>query len=147
MDQSEVTALMAAADASPHNVDAQIAAAYVNDRYGSEEDAIRYYDAAWALGVPEVERKRFLVGYGSTLRNVGRLDDSIAIYRAAIADYPGYAPNHGFLALTLHEGGHHQEAIAEALTAVLEAGADSLDGYDRALTYYRDALSERSDPT
>ena len=141
MKQEDLSALMTAANANPHDVHAQIAAAYGCDRHGSEDDAIRYYDVAWAVGVPPEERQRFIVGYGSTLRNVGRTNESIAIYRQGIADYPGYAPYHAFLALSLHDQGSHTEGLAAALSALLEAGADDLDGYDRALRFYVDDLT------
>lgn len=140
MDPNELKAVMATADSNPTDVGAQVAAAYANDRHGDEETAVRYYDAAWAIGVPADVRCRFLVGYGSTLRNVGRLDESIAIHRSAISEYPGFPAHHAFLALTLHAAGEHDAAIAEALTAVVDAGASNLDGYDRALGEYRDEL-------
>ena len=140
MDRQELEALESAAESKPLDVESQIAAAYGNDRYGSEERAILYYDKAWAIGVPEEERCRFLVGYGSTLRNVGRLDESVAIHRLAISDYPDFSAHHAFLALALLESGQHQEALAAALTALLDGGAPNLDGYDRALRGYRDQL-------
>lgn len=140
VDHQELKALESAAESNPSDVEAQIAAAYGNDRYGSEERAIRYYDKAWAIGVPAEERCRFLVGYGSTLRNVGRMEESVATHRLAISDYPDFSAHHAFLALALLESGQHQEAMAEALTALVDAGAPNLDGYDRALRGYRDQL-------
>ena len=81
-----------------------------------------------------------MVGYGSTLRNNERLDESIAIHRQAIADYPGFAPHHAFLALALNRAGRHDEALAEALTALVDAGTENLNGYERSLSSYRDLL-------
>ena len=138
---AEVKEKMLSADAQPADVGAQIAAAYACDRYGTETDAIRYYDAAWALGVPDDQRRRFMVGYGSTLRNVGRVTGAVDVLRQSITESPEYAPHHAFLALALHDLGEHDAALGSALTALLEAGAVSLDGYDRALSYYRDVLT------
>ena len=42
MDQREIEALMAAADAAPTDAEAQVAAAWANDSDGSEVDAMRY---------------------------------------------------------------------------------------------------------
>ncbi len=140
MDHDDLNRLMDAADADPADVDAQIAAAWANDSYGSEADAMRYYDAAWAAGIPPEKRSRFIVGYGSTLRINGRVEESIAIHRTGIADYPEYAPHHAFLALALNSAERHDEALAEALTALLVVGASHLDGYDRSLRAYRDEL-------
>ena len=142
MDQNELSAVIATADANPGDIEAQIAAAWANDSYGSETNAMRYYDAAWAIGIPADKRSRFMVGYGSTLRNNDRIDESITVHRQAIADYPDFAPHHAFLALALNRAGHHDEALAESLTALLGAGAANLDGYDRALSYYRDLLAQ-----
>jgi len=141
MDRDDLASLMEAADAQPNDAQAQIAAAWANDSYGSEVDAMRYYDAAWAAGVPAESRCRFMVGYGSTLRNNDRLDEAIAIHQKAIEDYPTFAAHHAFLALALDRAGRHEEAMAEALTALLEAGGENLDGYDRSLASYRDSLS------
>ncbi|MEN8239748.1 MAG: tetratricopeptide repeat protein [Actinomycetota bacterium] len=140
MDQREIDALMATADANPADAEAQVAAAWANDSHGSEFDAMRYYDAAWAAGVSSEIRCRFMVGYGSTLRNNDRLDESIALHRQAILDYPAFASHQPFLALALNRAGRYDEALAEALTALVDAGAANLDGYERSLVCYRDFL-------
>jgi predicted Zn-dependent protease len=135
-------AAVALAGAHPDAVGAQIEAAYACDRFGREADAIGYYDAAWTLGVPDQARRTFLVGYGSTLRNVGRAGESVGVLRRAVAEYPEFAPLPAFLALSLHSAGRHAEALATALDAVIRLGheAGALDGYDRALREYRDQL-------
>lgn len=134
----------ARAKAAPDDVEAQIEAAYACDREGDERTAIRYYDRAWALGVPEARRPRFLVGYGSTLRNVGRADDAVAILAEAAAAYPDHAALRAFLALALHSAGHPRAALATMLGVVLDtAAAGALDGYERALNeYHRELLAD-----
>lgn len=141
--QSDVGPAMELADANPHDVETQIAAAWACDRHGSEFDAIRYYDAAWALEIPDDKREHFMVGYGSTLRNVRRFSESVSIHRQAVSEAPGFAPHRAFLALALHSVSEHEEALAAALRALIEAGSDNLDGYDRALSFYiEDLLGE-----
>jgi len=139
-----VAAARALAAAHPDLVAVQLEAAYACDRYGEESDAIHYYDAAWRLGVPPADRKKFLLGYGSTLRNVGRLDESIERLRAAAAEMPDFAAYPAFLALSLHSAGRHGEAIVAALDAVLlmNEPTNALEGYQRALRYYRDELAD-----
>lgn len=137
--------LAAAREASaqfPESADAQIEAAYAHDRAGLERDAIRYYDAAHRLGVSASERRRFTVGYGSTLRNVGRVDEAIAILANAIADDPDYPAYAAFLALALAAAGHPRAALAAMLGCALDAARpDAFDGYERALTeYHRELL-------
>lgn len=127
----------------PDVVAAQLEAAYACDRYGEESDAIHYYDAAWRLGVPSADRKKFLVGYGSTLRNVGRIAESIERLQAAAEEMPAFPAFPAFLALSLHSAGRHDEAIVAALDAVLRMNehANTLEGYQRALRYYRDEIA------
>lgn len=125
----------------PSDVLAQIEAAYGHDRLGLEREAIRYYDEAHRLGVPGPLRRRFLVGYGSTLRNVGRHDDAVAVLGQAVADDPDYPAYGAFLALALLSAGHPKAAVAAMLGVTLEvARPGALDGYERALGEYHQEL-------
>lgn len=126
------------------SVDDLIASAYAHDRVGDERAAIRFYDAAYKLGVPDDKRKRFLVGYGSTLRNVGRADEAVAILAQAIVDYPDYPAFTAFLALALADAGHPKAALATMLGCALDASRpDVFDGYERALgEYHRELLDK-----
>src|SRR4051794_8477922 len=81
----------------PDDVRVQIAAAYACDRLGLERDAIVHYERAWDLGVPAAERPGFLVGFGSTLRNVGRVDDAVARLAEATIEFPADAALRAFL--------------------------------------------------
>jgi thioredoxin-like negative regulator of GroEL len=129
----------------PDDVEARIAAAYRLDREGREEEAVRHYDAAWGLGVPDDRRRRFLVGYGSTLRNVGRLEESVALLGEAQAADPDYPAFKVFLALALWSSGEGSAAMATALDALLDVAAGaSLDGYERAIGEYQRELIEQA---
>jgi tetratricopeptide (TPR) repeat protein len=122
-------------------VEELIREAYRHDLDGRERDAIGYYDRAYQLGVPEAERKRFLVGYGSTLRNVKRLDDAIGVLGQAVADYPDYPAFAAFLALALLDAGHPREAMAAMLGCAIDVARPGVfDGYERALAEYHQAL-------
>jgi selenoprotein W-related protein len=111
-----------------------IALAYACDREGREAEAVVHYDRAFALGVPEPARRGFLVGYGSTLRNVGRLRESERILRGALEAYPGDRALAAFLALTLGSAGRTSAALVAALDAMAVAE------YARALASYREEL-------
>lgn len=143
-DAEYLAAARALALAEPSSSEAQIEAAYAHDRADLEPDAIRFYEAAYALGIPAVEQRAFLVGYGSTLRNVGRADDAVAILARAIADDPDYAPFHAFLALALFSAGHPRAALAAMLGVALEAARpDAFGPYARALAdYQRELLAD-----
>lgn len=127
----------------PDDVGANLEAAYAHDRLGFERDAIRFYDAAFHLGVPPADRRRFFVGYGSTLRNVGRADDAVGVLGQAIAEDPAYPAYAAFLALALQAAGHPRAALATLLGCTLEVARDgAFDGYERALAEYHRELLE-----
>lgn len=127
----------------PGDPAAQIEAAYGHDRNGFERAAVSYYDEAYRLGVPAELERRFLVGYGSTLRNVGRIDDAVAVLAQAVADDPSYPAYAAFLALALLSAGHAKEAVAAMLGCALDAAKPgAFDGYERALAeYHRELLT------
>lgn len=145
-DLREVHDAIRAAAAAPDDVTQQLRAAYACDREGDELAAIDFYDAAWQLGVPGAERRDFLVGYGSTLRNVGRVDEAIAVLETGVAEFADFAPLYAFLSLALYTAHRHRESMSVALTAMLKAAeaSGSLAPYDRALHEYRDLLRARS---
>jgi tetratricopeptide (TPR) repeat protein len=131
-------------DAQRDSANADIDRAYELDRAGREHEAIYYYDRAWHAGVPADRKQRFIVGYGSTLRNVGRADDAVGLLAQAVADHPDYAPYSAFLALALLSAGNAQAALATMLTVALDHARESLDGYDRALTHYHRELLDKA---
>ena len=118
----------------PDDREAQRAAAYACDSDGLEADAIGYYDAAYRLGAREPE---FLVGYGSTLKNVGRLDESLVILGEATS-HPGVAhAARAFRALTLHRAGKSDAAVAMLVRLVAEL---DVPRYRPALESYAEEL-------
>jgi hypothetical protein len=131
------------ADDNPSDVSAQIAAAYGCDSSDLETEAVAYYDRVWGLGVPADERHDFLIGYGSTLRNVGRLDDSIEILNTAVGEYGEDLAARSFLALALHTAGRSDEAVAMLIDAVVEGGGTGVYRFTPALESYAEEL--RSD--
>jgi predicted Zn-dependent protease len=136
-----VAAARALAAEHPEDVLAQLEAAYGHDRLGDERAAIRHYDAAYRLGVPVAERRRFLICYGSTMRNVGRTEDAVALLAQAASDSPDYPAAQAFLALALLSAGRPRAALAAMLGCALDAARPGvLDGFERALTEYRQEL-------
>lgn len=126
-------------------IDELIAEAYARDRAGDERGAIRYYDAAYRLGVPVDERRHFLAGYGSTLRGVGRAEEAVAILAQAVADDPDYPAFTAFLALALADAGHPKAALATMLGCALDVAPPGVfDGYERTLGEAQRELLEKS---
>jgi Tfp pilus assembly protein PilF len=118
----------------PNDLEAQRAAAYACDSDGFEADAIDYYDAAYRLGAREPE---FLVGYGSTLKNTGRLDESLAILGEAEAHPSVARAARAFRALTLHRAGKSDAAVAALIRLVAEL---DVPRYRPALESYAEEL-------
>lgn len=107
------------------------------DYAGREEEAAPHYQTAIELGVSGENLKGTYLGYGSTLRNLGRFDHSVEILTKGCAVFPDYIPMRAFLALSLHSAGKSQQAVVELLESLLTY---DMDGYERALRYYTDEL-------
>lgn len=140
MDSNHLAVIRRTADAEPSDVAAQLAAAYACDSEGLEAEAVVYYDRAWSLGVPQDHRHDFLVGYGSTLRNVGRLDESIEILEIGESEFPGDLAPSAFLALTLNRAGRHDEAVGLLIYLLVASGGPGVERYARALGSYAELL-------
>ncbi|MBK9036042.1 MAG: tetratricopeptide repeat protein [Myxococcales bacterium] len=136
----------ALAQAHPDDVQVLARAAYACDRLGREAAAVTYYQRAFELGGPPDDRAGFLLGFGSTLRNVGRVDDAIAVLGQAVLEFPGDPALRAFLALALHGGGHAALALATMLEAGLMSGPTAFAPYRRALGEYQRALQEAAVP-
>ena len=112
------------------------------DSLGFEAEAGAEYERALELGLDEARHAQLAVQYGSTLRNLGRLDEAITVLRAA--------PTHGstgsapriVLALALHSAGQKDEALRVSIDAQIEA----LPRYQRSIRNYAAALTEPADP-
>jgi tetratricopeptide (TPR) repeat protein len=116
-------------------------AGFAHDRMDLEREACRYYDAAFQLGVPPELRRKFLICYGSTLRNVGRLDDAVGILGQAVQDDPTFPAAMAFLALALYSAGQPREALAAMLSCALDAARPGVfEGFERALGEYHQLL-------
>jgi tetratricopeptide (TPR) repeat protein len=110
------------------------------DSAGRESDAEELYRAALAIGLPEAERGQAVIQLASTLRNLGALDESIALLRAECERGGDLADSAAaFLALALIDAGEPRQA---ALLAI-ETLAPHLPRYTRAVRAY---AHERADP-
>ncbi|MFL5927728.1 MAG: tetratricopeptide repeat protein [Gaiellaceae bacterium] len=109
------------------------------DSTGHEDDAVRCYREALELGLDPPRRRRAAIQLASSLRNVGRIDESVALLRAE-RDAPSDELDDAvaaFLALALVDAGREREAASLALAAL----AKHLPRYERSLTNYARELS------
>jgi Flp pilus assembly protein TadD len=120
--------------------------AYAYDFAGREEQAVAPYRRALELGLPEEMLPGHLLGLGSTLRNVGQVEESVRILRQAVARFPERADLRVFLALSLHSAGETTSALVTLLDLILASPGVDLHGYERAARYYTDELAGRLAP-
>ena len=106
------------------------------DSGGRPDEAEPLYREALALGLPDDERAQCTIQLASTLRNLGRPEESLALLRDA-APYPPYAAAFAaFESLTLASLGRP----VEGLSRVLHALAPTLPRYQRSVRAYADDL-------
>jgi tetratricopeptide repeat protein len=139
-DDAEFLARMEAlaAERAPDSPDAAFERAASFDSTGHEERAIPLYRRALALGVGGERRRRAVIQLASSLRNVGGVQESVALLRAerdAGHDHLDDAVA-GFLALALVDTGREREAVSIALSTL----APHLARYQRSLRYYAEDL-------
>lgn len=90
------------------------------DTAGQEDTARGYYERALGLGLDGDVLRRCLCQYGSTLRWLGRYDESLAALDRARAEFPESDAVRVFRALTLGDAGRADEATAELLTIITD---------------------------
>ena len=116
--------------------------ASANDSIGREFEAEPLYRRALAGDLDEERRYRAIIQFASTLRNVGKLDESVTLLTEAHNAGPNPVTGDAasaFLALALIDLGRDREA---ALT-VLRALIPHLPRYHRSMNAYVDALEGR----
>jgi hypothetical protein len=110
------------------------------DSTGLSDRAVPLYREALAAGLGGIRRRRATIQLASSLRNIGRADESVALLRAeqdAGTDELDDAVS-GFLALALADTGEEREALALALGAL----APHLPRYERSLGNYARSLTD-----
>jgi tetratricopeptide (TPR) repeat protein len=111
------------------------------DTAGEEERARGFYERALAAGLQGDTRRRCLLQYGSTLRNLGLLDESIAVLEKARSEFPESDSLRVFLALSLHAASRSDAAVAELLTLAADRiHSPDIDRYEPALRGNADYL-------
>jgi tetratricopeptide (TPR) repeat protein len=113
--------------------------AFAYDRDGFETEAIPHYERAIAAGLSGEELEKALLGLGSSLRNVARVEESVSVLEDACRRFPDHQALPVFLAFSLWSAGRRGEALA-LLARRLGEGS----GYERAIREYANDI-ERSE--
>ena len=116
----------AAALYAAHPGDARIAYEYAgaHDSAGDEAAAVPLYEAALAAGLREPHRHRAQVQLASSLRNLGRLDEAVAVIDDVAARHPDSLGVAAFRALVHHDAGASTRALSELVAAVAATSTD-----------------------
>jgi hypothetical protein len=104
------------------------------DSTGHPDLAVDRYRAALAAGLSGHRRRRATIQLASSLRNLGRATESVALLTAELDHPPDDLDDavRAFLALALTSVGRDREAVSMALTAL----APHLTRYHRSLAAY-----------
>lgn len=140
-DQQRIERMKGLAAVAPHPALGAFEVGGAFDSGGYEAEADLHYAAATNAGLESVDPDRaaqMVVQHASTLRNLGRLDEAIAMLEDA-PEHPatGASPK-VFLALALHSAGRHDEALRVAIEAV----EPTLPRYRRSVRAYAKALTD-----
>ena len=115
--------------------------AFEADSAGREEEALGHYRRAFEFGVPDHELAGASLGFGSTLRNVGSIDESVSVLSEAVERFPENRALRVFLAYALWSAGRQADAMRSLVDALYVGDpADELVRYRRAITGYADDL-------
>lgn len=110
------------------------------DSTGHSDLAVPLYRQALELGLQGERRRRAVIQLASSLRNIGRASESVALLTAernAGSDHLDDAVS-AFLALALVDTGREREAVSLALTAL----SRHLPRYQRSLANYARQISD-----
>ena len=109
------------------------------DSTGHPDLAVEGYRQALEHGLSGQRRRRAVIQLASSLRNLGAVDESVALLTAELAAGSDDLDDavRAFLALALTSAGREREAVAVALTAL----APHLTRYNRSLAAYADEIA------
>ena len=110
--------------------------AFAHDSAGRETEALPEYRAAIHAGLDQEELAGALLGFGSTLRNAGELDESEQVLRQGVTLFPEHAALRVFLAFTRWTAEDRVGAMRELVEALLRADAPGMSRYERSIRGY-----------
>lgn len=111
---------------------------------GRYREAAAAYERAIALGLPPHELSAAFLGLGSALRCLGEYERAAQVLRQGQLQFPTQREFEVFLALTLHNLGHHAEAMQTLLTTLIETADDvGIAAYQRTLRFHAGQLDRK----
>lgn len=135
--QGVTDAMDALAESAPDPARAAFERAGARDSAGHESEAEPLYREALRLGLPDAERAQCTIQLASTLRNLGRAEESLELLATIPPEHEYAAAAAAFRALALVSLGRAPEAVRELLHTL----APTLPRYQRSVRAYADDLS------
>jgi tetratricopeptide (TPR) repeat protein len=103
------------------------------DTDGQEAKAVGYYERALP-GLTGETRRKCLLQYGSTLRNLDRFEESLDVFKTARAEFPESESLRIFESLTQHAAGQKDKALANLLLLIADRlQTPEIQRYDAAI--------------
>jgi tetratricopeptide (TPR) repeat protein len=129
-----------AAELPPDSPVGRFERASAQDAIGREDRAVTLYREALDLGLDDGRRRQAVIQLASSLRNLGRAEESVTLLmdEAASASDELDDAVRAFLALALVDLGREREALSLALGAL----ASHLPRYQRSVAAYARLLTE-----
>lgn len=123
---------------NPDNATFHYRAACVHDGLGLEKEALPFYQEAFKLGgLSDEDLEGAYVGLGSTYRVLGYFGKSAEVLLEGSKKFPNSQCMKIFEAMTLHESGRHNLAVAMLLHCIADKPGDaSVALYRRAIQQY-----------
>ena len=140
-DQGVMDAMDALAEDAPDPALALFERGGSRDSGGRPDEAEGLYREALALGLPDDERAQCTIQLASTIRNLGRPEESLALLHAEFdgkPEHPYAGAAAAFMSLALASLGRP----TEGLSLVLHGLAPTLPRYQRSVRAYADELVE-----
>ncbi|SDE67857.1 tetratricopeptide repeat protein [Auraticoccus monumenti] len=102
------------------------------DSVGREQEAAEQYERALSLGLDQERTARLTIQHASTLRNLGQVEEAVALLEAMTPHPSVGSAREAFLALALHASGRPDQALRVALEGLVP----HLPRYQRSVTAY-----------
>ena len=115
--------------------------AWTLDVLGRPAEALPFYEKAVTLGLPPNELSGALLGLGSTLRALGQTARAIEVFESGRRQFPANREFDVFLAIAMHDGSRHTEAMQLLLTTLVDTSEDiGITAYQRAIRHAANGL-------
>jgi catechol 2,3-dioxygenase-like lactoylglutathione lyase family enzyme len=114
-----------------------------HDSAGREAEAIPHYERALELGLTDELVPGALLQLGSSLRNVGRVRDALAVLDGGVARFPDHVALRLFRAFALSSDGRDRDALVDVLDlARTRIDVPEVQRYARSLENYTRDLAQ-----